>query len=126
MKQNVVKWDIGNSTLEAGPLHLNSLSFQDTRVILALEVTDRVWELVFSPQQAFRFTTEHCVWNYREAQGLYPLKEGTLFEIMNSEWIQSLGKGEVHFLEQSRHFMIDSRDGLIEVIAHGCTVSPAT
>ena len=48
--------------------------------------------------------------------------QGAMFEIVESQWIDDLGKGRVKFLDASRHFVICCYDEVVEVVAHGFDV----
>jgi len=50
---------------------------------------------------------------------------GGFFEVLDSPWIQELGKGEVHFLGQSRHFVVCCYDEILEVVAWEAAFHPA-
>lgn len=120
MVQRIVPWDTGIKARWYRANQLISLFCPPLTVDLVEEGTEQNWRLVFHPWQAHRLTTEECYWPF----GITNLPEegGGFFEVLGSEWIESLGKGHVHFLEQSRHFIVCCYDEIVEVVAHGCTV----
>ncbi len=118
MTRRVIVWDLGirANWYRANTLVTISVTPSATVVVhLIEEETEQHWELSFSPYQAVRITTEECIWPARILDGT-PQKGG-FFEVLDSDWIDFLGKGSIHFLEKSRHFIVSTYDEAIEVIA---------
>jgi hypothetical protein len=87
---------------------------------LAEEESGRTWTVRFETVQGFRMTTEECA-----GPLLASLPErGAFFEADDSQWLKDLGKGEIEFLRQSRHFVIGCYDEIIEVVAHDASIAP--
>ena len=93
---------------------LNSLRFESNAVVLELVDDDgRRWRLIFTDTQALEVTTEECA-----VEIIEQLPEGGgAFAADDSDWLTSLGKGEVHFLDKSRHFVVPCYDEVVEVVA---------
>lgn len=84
------------------------------------EESGRSWSLDFKPVQAWRVTSEECAGNLI---AMLPA-EGALFLVQDSDWRKELGdSGSV---QKSQHFIICCYDEVVEVLAWGCTVTPAT
>jgi hypothetical protein len=122
--QKLVSWDPG---ITAKWYRANSLinlqvpSPGKVTISLVEEHTEQHWELTFHPYQAIRVTTEECIWNVGTLSGA-PQKGG-FFEALDSDWIKALGKGKIHFLEKSRHFIVSTYDDVIEIVAWDCSVT---
>ncbi len=58
MEQQVVLWDAGINSVRARSIYLHDFSLEAAQLNLVLETGDHVWELIFVPYQAFRFTTK--------------------------------------------------------------------
>ncbi len=105
-----IKADAYRSTdLEKFNFDRNELAFTLTE-----EDTEESWSLSFDSYQAFRTTTEECSSKVIE---LLP-NEGGFFKADESEWLNSLGKGEVPFLDDACHFIVCCYDEIIEVVAN--------
>ena len=93
---------------------LTSVRYESGSVVIDLQDEDgRRWRLTFTRTQASRVTTEECA---VETIAQLP-KSGGLFATDESEWLDRLGKGQVHFLEKSRHFVLPCYDEVVEVVA---------
>jgi hypothetical protein len=117
MPQHIIPWNIGITARWYRANELLSMTFPPLTIDLVEEDTMQQWRITFTSWQAHRVTTEECTWPF----GIMNLPEdgGGFFEVLDSEWIQALGKQRVHFLAQSRHFIVCCYDEIIEVIAHG-------
>jgi len=71
------------------------------------------WRLTFRDTQATKVTTEECAIGMTQ---LFP-PGGGVFVADESDWLTGLGKGLVHFLDQSRHFAVPCYDEVVEVVA---------
>ncbi len=120
MPQRIVPWDTGIQAQWYRANELISLSFPPVTVELVEEDTEQHWRLTFETSQAHRVTTEECIWPF----GITNLPEDGcgFFEVLDSVWIDSLGKGRVSFLDRSRHFIICCYDEIIEVVAYRCRI----
>jgi hypothetical protein len=120
-RQRIVAWDAGIRARWYRANELIGLSYPPLTIDLVEEVTEQNWRLVFETTQAYRVTTEECPWPF----GITNLPEqgGGFFEVLDSEWIQALGKGEIRFLERSRHFIVCCYDDIVEAVAWGCRIS---
>lgn len=93
---------------------LTSLRYEGASVVLGLvDETGGAWRLNFTNAQAAKVTTEECA---IELIGNLP-KGGGVFVTSESDWLDSLGRGQVHFLEKSRHFIVPCYDEVVEVVA---------
>jgi hypothetical protein len=74
----------------------------------------KVWSIRFYSIQAIEITTYECASSIlRDVEG-----RGALFEVIESRWIEELGRGKILFLEKSRHFVVCCYDEVVEVVAH--------
>src|SRR5947199_8133248 len=74
---------------------LIGLSYPPLTIDLVEEETEQNWRLTFGCWQAYRVTSEEC---YRAFDIRELPQRGGFFEVLDSEWIWSLGKNVVHFL----------------------------
>lgn len=114
----IVPWDIPISASYSRANELEDLHYSGSglRIVLVEEELGRKWELMFRSVQAFRLTSEECA---LQVLSSFP-KPGGFFEVINSSWLQELGKDEIGFLEDSRHFIVSCYDEVIEVISAEC------
>jgi hypothetical protein len=99
---------------------LAQLSFGRDGLTLKLveEETEQAWVMNFRSVQAFRSTTEECAGSI-----LSRLPEkGGFFEIVDSPWLEELGRGRVSFLDEARHYVICCYEEVIEVVSNACNV----
>jgi hypothetical protein len=119
-EQRIVAWDTGIRARWYRANDLIGFSGPPLTIDLVEEETEQNWRLLFEGTQACRITAEECHWPF----GIRNLPEqGGFFEVLDSEWSRSLGKGEILFLEKSRHFIICCYDDIIEVVAWECQIS---
>ncbi len=116
MVQRIVPWKTDIQARWYRANELICLSFPPLTIDLVEEDTSQQWRITFKSWQAQRVTTEECVWPFGEEN--LPEEGGGFFEVLDSEWICALGKGQVHFLAPSRHFVVCCYDEIIEVVAH--------
>jgi hypothetical protein len=105
-------------------LELVSLQYATNAITLVVDNDDdgKRWRIGFSSTQALRVTAFECALMIMAAsQG-----QDATFEVVESQWIEELGKGSVRFLEASRHFVICCYDEVIEVVAHRFDSSEAS
>jgi hypothetical protein len=120
--QRVVPWQTGIVARWYRANELLSLAFGEGGLVIDLveEGTEQNWRLVFAPHQAHRVTTEECRWPI----GIENLPErGGFFEVLDSDWVRALGKGQVRFLDAARHFVVCCYDDIVEVVAHDCRIT---
>ncbi len=112
---HLIPWSVPMKAQAPRANDLQGLQFERQGLSLRLteDETEQTWLVTFTSVQAFRVTTEECAWHIL-AQLPHP---GGFFEILDSPWVQELGKGEVHFLGQSRHFVVCCYDEIVEVVA---------
>jgi len=116
-------WDVPIRSRWYRSTELKELRFDRGGVILRVleEDTEREWTVHFKNVQAFRSTTEECAVAIIEQ-----LPEGGgFFEVKDSPWLAELGRGEVSFLEQSKHYIVGCYDEIVEVVAWEALVEPA-
>lgn len=120
----VVAWDLPVKAAWSRSINLSDLEFGSDGLRLAITGEDeaRSWMLSFKEVQAFRVTSEECAGRTLE---LLP-SPGGLFEVLDSPWLVELGRGEVDFLDKSRHFVLCCYDEVVEVVAWDCEVVQAT
>ncbi len=117
----IIPWEIPLQAAWSRALILDNLTYNKKGFILTVrDEEEKLWELKFKCNQAFRVTTEECSTHALPS----PPNFGGLFKILDSPWITELGKGEVHFLEKSQHFVVYCYDEVVEVIAWDCEVTP--
>lgn len=111
----VILWDIPIRASSVRSNELESLIYDEGRLglILKEEESDNRWSLVFRPLQAFRITTEECITDVVQALP----QSGGFFEVQESDWLKELGGSEVHFLKDSRHFVVCCYEENIEIIS---------
>lgn len=97
---------------------LVSMRYDGSIVVEMTDENGRPWRLTFRVTQACRITTEECT---GPILARLP-KGGGLFAAETSEWLDELGKGSVHFMEKSRHFVLFCYDEIIEVVAWDCKI----
>ncbi len=116
--KKIVPWDIPIQASYSRANELEDLSYSGSglRIVLLEEELGRKWELMFKSVQAFRLVSEECA---LQVLSSFP-KPGGFFEVINSPWLYELGKDEVGFLENSRHFIISCYDEVIEVVSVEC------
>jgi len=91
-----------------------SLRYESDAVVVDLVDDDgRKWRLTFTNMQACKVTTEECAIGIIEQLP----KGGGVYVTDESDWLTALGKGQVHFLDKSRHFVVPSYDDVVEVVA---------
>ena len=114
----VKSWDVPIRAAWHRANELLDVSFR--REGLTLEVveedTAQTWRMTFERVQAFKSTTEECAASLLE----HLPEQGGFFEIIDSPWLNELGRGRVAFLDGARHYVICCYDEVIEVIANGC------
>lgn len=111
----IIQWHVPIKASSARANDLKELRFDRNGLALTLieEDTEQVWVVTFKPVQAFRVTTEECASIIADSIS----EAGGFFEVLDSPWMQELGKDEVQFLEKSRHFVVCCYDEILEVIA---------
>lgn len=93
---------------------LTSLSYRPGFVVLDLvDDNGSKWRLTFTNTQACKVTTEECA---SEIMDRLP-KGGGVFAASESDWLTGLGKGQVHFMDESKHFVVPCYDEVVEVVA---------
>ena len=119
----VVSWDTPINASWTRSLELESLQYATNTVTLTVNNDDdgKKWRVEFSSIQGLKVTPFECAAVITaESQG-----HGATFEVLESSWINDLGKGRVRFLEASRHFVICCYDEVVEVVAHRFDISEA-
>jgi hypothetical protein len=109
------EWDVPVKADSYRSIDLKKFKFDRNALVLELieEETEKVWNLSFDSLQAFKTTTEEC-----SAEILEELPVGSgFFKSSESAWLNSLGKGDVAFLNDACHFIICCYDEVIEIIA---------
>ncbi|RME61349.1 hypothetical protein D6779_00235 [Candidatus Parcubacteria bacterium] len=91
-----------------------SLHYESNAIIVDLVDDDgRKWRLRFTDIQACKVTTEECavdiIDQLPQAAGIFVTEE--------SDWLKALGKGQIPFLDKSKHFVVPSYDEVVEVVA---------
>lgn len=111
----IVPWDISIRASYARSNELEDLRYHEGSLVLTLneEEMGKRWNITFRSVQAFRVTTEECAF---EVLSRLP-GPGGFFEVHDSKWLQELGKGDIHFLEKSRHFIVSCYDEVVEVVS---------
>jgi hypothetical protein len=111
----IVEWKLPIKADLPRALELHDLQFRQNDLVLIVseEETGRIWKMLFKELQAFRVTTEECGVNTLA----HLPNTGGLFEVLDSPWLNDLGRGEVRALEKSRHFVISCYDEIVEVVA---------
>ena len=102
---------------------LTHISFGRDGLTLKLveEETEQTWLMKFASVQAFKSTTEECA-----ASILSGLPEkGGFFEVVDSPWLDELGRGRVSFLDNARHYVICCYEEIIEVVGGACSIEKA-
>lgn len=112
---HIIPWPVPMKAQAPRASDLQGLQFERQGLSLRLtkDETEQTWLVTFTSVQAFRVTTEACAWHILEKLP-HP---GGFFEILDSPWVQELGKGDVHFLDNSRHFVVCCYDEIVEVVA---------
>jgi hypothetical protein len=112
---HIIPWPVPIKAQTTRANDLEELRFDRHGLCLTLveDETEQGWLVTFTSVQAFRTTTEECAWHIL-TQLPHP---GGFFEVLDSSWVQELGKGEVHFLEKSHHFIVCCYDEIVEVVA---------
>ena len=88
---------------------------------LVEEDTEQTWVMTFASVQAFKSTTEECA-----ASILSRLPEqGGFFEVLDSPWLDELGRGQASFLDEARHYVICCYDEVIEIVGGACRLEKA-
>lgn len=120
----VIPWGVPIRAGSARSNNLKSLHFDRDGLVLTVleEETEQAWKITFTSVQAFRVITEECP---------APILEnipaaGGFFEVKDSSWIQELGKGDIPFLDQSRHFVVSCYDEVVEVVAWESQQTPVS
>lgn len=119
---HVKPWGVPISASWYRATELKELRFDRTglHLVVVEEESERQWTVHFKSVQAFRSTTEECAITVIEQLPI----EGGFFEIENSPWLDELGRGQVAFLDKSRHFVVACYDEIIEVIAWEAELAP--
>ncbi len=114
----IIPWDISIQASYSRANELEDLNYSGNglRIVLHEEELGRKWELMFRSVQAFRLVSEECA---LQVLSSFP-KPGGFFEVINSPWLYELGKDEIGFLGNSRHFIISCYDEVIEVVSAEC------
>jgi len=110
-----VIWDVPIKANSHRSTELKEFKFDRNTLVFQLieEDTEKVWSLSFDSLQAFRTTTEEC-----SAEILKQLPtNGGFFKAPESVLLDSLGKNNIHFLNNACHFVICCYDEVLEVIA---------
>ena len=116
----IIPWTLPIKAVWTRALDLREQRLASRKLILILqEESGDLWQITFSPIQAFRVLTEECA-----ASVLSKLpQDGGLFEVIESSWILELGDAE--FLRDSRHYIVCCYDEVIEVVASATEANPA-
>ena len=120
---HLMPWPVPMKAQTTRANDLQELQFERRGLVLKLteDETEQTWLVTFTSVQAFRVTSEECAWHILEKLP-HP---GGFFEVLDSPWVKELGKGEVHFLGQSRHFVVCCYDEIVEVVAWDAAFHPA-
>lgn len=101
------------------------------------DVDGKRYKAVFSPYQAIKVTTEDCVdcmdvERFLKSESLSSGRyQRHILEVENSEWVKQLKKNlkenddGATFMDSARHFILDLRDDLVEIIAQNFELSLA-
>lgn len=82
----------------------------EKNIKLVEEDTEQVWMLTFESVQACKITSEECI----SIANILP-SNGGFFKILDSPWLNELGKGSTDFLDKVEHYVICCYDEIIEV-----------
>jgi len=108
-------WDVPIKADSHRSADLKEIKFDQSSLVVTLieEETEDTWQLSFNSLQAFATTTEEC-----SSEILEKLPgHGGFFRSAESAWLNSLGKGDITFLDNAYHFIICCYDEVVEVIA---------
>ncbi len=110
-----VFWDVPIKAESFRSTELKEFKFDRHTLIFKLieEGTEETWSLSFDSLQAFRTTTEECSVKILEQLPA----NGGFFKSTESTWLSSLGKGDIHFLDNACHFVVCCYDEIVEVVA---------
>jgi hypothetical protein len=118
----IIEWDVPIVARWYRSTELKDLHFGKGDLVLRVieEDTDRERTVVFKNVQAFRGTTEECA---APIIGTLP-QDGGFFQVQDSPWLTELGRGEVSFLDQSKHYIVACYDEILEIVAWDALVEP--
>lgn len=108
---------------------LEKISIEQNAVTINFDdANEKRYKIMFKPYQAIKVTTADC-FNKDILLTRENLESGRyqrhILEIENSEWIMQLKKTlkendeKAAFMEKARHFIIDLRDNIVEIVAYG-------
>jgi hypothetical protein len=117
----LILWETPIQASWVRSMELRSLQYTTSMVAMVVYNDDdgKTWQIRFDSTQGLRITPFECGSKVtRGSQG-----EGAMFEVVESQWIDDLGRGRVKFLDASRHFVICCYDEVVEVVAHKFDIS---
>ena len=109
------EWDVPVKGDSNRSVDLRAFKFNRNTLVFELieEGTEDIWTLSFDSLLAFKATTEEC-----SAEILEQLPVGSgFFRSTESAWLNSLGKGDIAFLNDACHFIICCYDEVVEIVA---------
>ena len=122
-----MKAKIINKSFIINNVPLEHISIEEYVIVIELDdVNENRYRMVFKPYQALKITTADCfdkdILLIRESfeLGIY---QRHILEVENSEWIMQLKKAlkendeDASFMKESRHFIVDLRDNILEISA---------
>ena len=114
---------------------LDKISIEQNTVTIDFDdVNEQRYKIIFTPYQAVKVTTADCfdkdilLTSETLESGRY---QRHILEVENSEWIEQLKKAlkendeNATFIEQARHFIIDLRDKIFEIVANDFELNSA-
>lgn len=112
---NIIRWNVPVIANTNRANDLEELRFTQGSLTLMLieDETEKKWSLCFKSIQAFRVTSEECA---SELLRYIPVNGG-FFKVIDSPWLQELGKGDIHFMRNVCHYIIFCYDNIVEVVS---------